>query len=195
MRLTDDASETSTVPAVASARRFGAARRPRAAPGGNRRSSGRQGPTAGLVVALCAVASSGILAVPGAAFPVTTASSTGDPAGARPPAMAGVHSQTVPTMAPTAFPVASVMDIRQEPAAPTLGWAGPAAVSAITGQGAAPGSPVGQQSGSAAMAAPDAPSPTGLSAVVQQTPGLLPANRILTYYGHPHDPNMGILGE
>ncbi len=25
--------------------------------------------------------------------------------------------------------------------------------------------------------------------------GLLPANRILTYYGHPHDPNMGILGE
>jgi hypothetical protein len=25
--------------------------------------------------------------------------------------------------------------------------------------------------------------------------GLLPANRILAYYGHPHDPNMGILGE
>lgn len=24
---------------------------------------------------------------------------------------------------------------------------------------------------------------------------LLPSNRILTYYGHPHDPNMGILGE
>lgn len=25
--------------------------------------------------------------------------------------------------------------------------------------------------------------------------GLLPQNRILAYYGHPHDPNMGILGE
>lgn len=25
--------------------------------------------------------------------------------------------------------------------------------------------------------------------------GLLPTHRILTYYGHPHDPNMGIVGE
>ena len=30
---------------------------------------------------------------------------------------------------------------------------------------------------------------------LQQSAGLLPANRILTYYGHPHDANMGILGE
>lgn len=30
---------------------------------------------------------------------------------------------------------------------------------------------------------------------VEQPGGLLPANRILAYYGHPHDDNMGIIGE
>jgi hypothetical protein len=39
------------------------------------------------------------------------------------------------------------------------------------------------------------PSPAPeLRAFVEQGP-LLPTHRILTYYGHPHDPNMGILGE
>jgi hypothetical protein len=40
-----------------------------------------------------------------------------------------------------------------------------------------------------AVASPPANAPAA-------APGsVLPANRILTYYGHPHDPNMGILGE
>lgn len=54
--------------------------------------------------------------------------------------------------------------------------------------------------------APPTPTPTFVPAPVVATavptaaaetlPGsLLPANRILTYYGHPHDSNMGILGE
>ena len=39
------------------------------------------------------------------------------------------------------------------------------------------------------------PSPTPpLRSFVEQG-ALLPAHRVLTYYGHPHDPNMGILGE
>jgi hypothetical protein len=48
-----------------------------------------------------------------------------------------------------------------------------------------------------ATAPPPAPAPTPtpqLRSFVEQG-ALLPAHRILTYYGHPHDPNMGILGE
>lgn len=80
----------------------------------------------------------------------------------------------------------------------------PAAVApAPTGAGrAAPTHPP-----QAALAAPGTPTPVAAPAFVaepvraatpalDQPPGaLLPANRILTYYGHPYDPNMGILGE
>jgi hypothetical protein len=193
--LTNEESEPAIVPTVAAARRFGTAHRHRFAQGCNRRSSARQGPTAGLVVALCAVAASGILTVPGAAIPATAVPSTSDHEEARPAAVAGVFSETVPTLAPAPVSVASVVDIRQEPDAPTFGWAGPAVVAGIAAHGGAMAPPVGQPSSGAALAAPDAQATTGLPAVAQQTPGLLPANRILTYYGHPHDPNMGILGE
>ncbi|MFM9105092.1 MAG: hypothetical protein ACKOWF_00120 [Chloroflexota bacterium] len=39
-----------------------------------------------------------------------------------------------------------------------------------------------------------AASPTAEPAAIE-VPGLLPGNRILAFYGHPHDPNMGIVGE
>jgi len=39
------------------------------------------------------------------------------------------------------------------------------------------------------------PAPTVATEVAGEPGAILPANRVLTYYGHPHDPNMGILGE
>ncbi|MGI9254591.1 MAG: hypothetical protein ACR2J8_12650, partial [Thermomicrobiales bacterium] len=48
---------------------------------------------------------------------------------------------------------------------------------------------------SAVPALPDQPGRQAAMAQTVAMGGLLPANRILAYYGHPHDENMGILGE
>jgi hypothetical protein len=42
---------------------------------------------------------------------------------------------------------------------------------------------------------PGTPKQQAINAQTVAMGGLLPSHRILTYYGHPHDPNMGILGE
>jgi hypothetical protein len=42
---------------------------------------------------------------------------------------------------------------------------------------------------------PGSPEEQAINAQTIASGGLLPGHRILTYYGHPHDPNMGILGE
>ena len=46
-----------------------------------------------------------------------------------------------------------------------------------------------------AVLPPGSPEEQAINAQTIASGGLLPAHRILTYYGHPHDPNMGILGE
>ncbi len=49
---------------------------------------------------------------------------------------------------------------------------------------------------SSGLAEAPAFSPPNAARVTQAADGsLLPANRILTFYGHPHDPQMGIVGE
>jgi hypothetical protein len=39
------------------------------------------------------------------------------------------------------------------------------------------------------------PAPPVAAAVADEPGAIFPVNRVLTYYGHPHDENMGILGE
>lgn len=60
----------------------------------------------------------------------------------------------------------------------------------------APASSSSSSTGPMPASAPlPAPSPTPqLRSFVEQG-ALLPSHRILTFYGHPHDPNMGIVGE
>ncbi len=144
MRVTNNGSETPIAPMVAAARRFGTVRRYRASQGGNSRPFARQGPTAGLIVALCAVVASGILADPGAGTPATTVPSTNDHEETPTAATAQVLSGTVPTLAPAPLPVASLVDVRQEPDAPAFGWAGPAGVAEISRKGNAVAPPAGQ---------------------------------------------------
>jgi hypothetical protein len=72
---------------------------------------------------------------------------------------------------------------------------------------AAPEAPAAAAATDAPTTAPAAAAPTSAAAVdpdagaagsdeaAAPDGALLPAYRILTYYGHPHDPNMGIVGE
>ena len=92
-------------------------------------------------------------------------------------------------LAATATPTATTA-----PAAPTL--PAPAAIPSPT--------PVPTASLPTPPPAPPTPTPTFVPAPAVADEGsvgggprdaLLPAARILTYYGHPHDENMGILGE
>lgn len=66
-------------------------------------------------------------------------------------------------------------------------------------QGAAPATataaPTGIAEPTAAFAALPAIGAAGNEQYDPLTDGLLPQYRILTFYGHPHDPNMGIVGE
>jgi hypothetical protein len=83
-----------------------------------------------------------------------------------------------------------------------VGGAAAAAIPAPTATGATVG---GAATGAASVEAAaagipafvPAPAPVVAGApVAQGAPGaILPANRVLAYYGHPHDENMGIVGE
>ncbi|MBA3416084.1 MAG: hypothetical protein H0U10_12750 [Chloroflexia bacterium] len=99
--------------------------------------------------------------------------------------------------------VAVAMD---DSAAPLAASAAPAEVAADVGSAApltadtAPGMvAVGAALAEAAVAGPSAfvPAPAPASASQPESvPGaILPGNRVLAYYGHPHDENMGIVGE
>jgi len=98
--------------------------------------------------------------------------------------------------------VAVAMD---DSAAPLAASAAPAEVAADVGSAApltadtAPGMvAVGAALAEAAVAGPSAfvPAPAPASASQPESvPGaILPGNRVLAYYGHPHDENMGIVG-
>ncbi len=92
-------------------------------------------------------------------------------------------------------------------AAPTAGSStGGAAVVAVALRSAAPTAAARAGVGAAAPMPAPAPTPTYVPMAAFDSPAavriappesgeLLPAYRILAYYGHPHDPNMGILGE
>ena len=73
-----------------------------------------------------------------------------------------------------------------------------AAVVAVGGAAAAPvAAPPAAAPAAGVPAFVPAPAPVVAGApVAQGAPGaILPANRVLAYYGHPHDENMGIVGE
>lgn len=99
--------------------------------------------------------------------------------------------------APTTQPGPVAPTIAPAQASPAVPMTGPLAAAAVTAN-----PPLGQGSD---LDVPPAPAlSTALDRQSSRQPamdrtvamgGLLPANRILAYYGHPHDPNMGILGE
>ncbi|MFM9106731.1 MAG: hypothetical protein ACKOWF_08530 [Chloroflexota bacterium] len=103
--------------------------------------------------------------------------------------------------APAPAPDAAFAPVAEAPAlaaalAPAVAGAAPQQLAAVTAP-APPAAPGGANPAVAAPASGSGNPPERLAAMAGSVAmgGLLPANRILTYYGHPHDPNMGILGE
>lgn len=85
-----------------------------------------------------------------------------------------------------------VAELEDATSAPTLAPEAPTTVAPALAVGAAAPPPTPTYVPMPAFS----PAPVVDEQAGQEFPGaLLPANRILTYYGHPHDQNMGILGE